>query len=65
MDELLTSIDNSHKALQTISIPATKENLAILFDALNVLEECFRFVFDEKMKRDAKTETKEEGAENA
>ena len=60
MDELLTRIDNSRKAMQTMLIPATKENLAIMFDALNVLEECFRFVFESTQAVEQK-----EGAENA
>ena len=59
MDELLTRIDNSRKAMQTMLIPATKENLAIMFDALNVLEDCFRFMFES-----AQTVQKD-GAENA
>ena len=60
MNELLTRIDNSHKALQTLSITATKENLAILFDALTTLEECFRFVNETQIAAEQK-----EGSENA
>jgi hypothetical protein len=63
MDELLTRIDNSRKAMQTVLIPASKENCAIMLDAQNVLEECFRFVFGVKMEQDAKQQ--KEGAENA
>ena len=60
MNELLTRIDNSHKALQTLNITATKENLAILFDALTTLEECFRFVNETQIAAEQK-----EGSENA
>lgn len=66
MNELLTRIDNSHKALQTLNITATKENLAILFDALTTLEECFRFVNETKMAAEHEEGTKQkEGLENA
>lgn len=65
MDELLTKIKNSHTALQTINIPAGKANLAILLDALDVLEECFVFVDAQKAKEAAKEAEKEGGADNA
>ena len=60
MDELLTRIDTSYKAIQTLNIPATKANLAVLFDALGTLEECFRFVNETKIAAEQK-----EGSENA
>ena len=60
MDELLKRIDNSHAAIQTLNIPATKANLAVLFDALTTLEECFRFVNETKIAAEQK-----EGSENA
>ena len=60
MDELLKRIDNSHGALQTLSVPATKQNLAVLFDALTTLEECFRFVNETKAASE-----KKEGLEDA
>ena len=50
MDELLKRIANAHTALQTLNIPATKVNLAVLFETLGTLEECYAFVEAQKAK---------------
>lgn len=50
MDELLKRIANAHTALQTLNIPATKVNLAVLFEVISTLEECHAFVATQKAK---------------
>ena len=50
MDELMKRISNAHTALQTLNIPANKVNLAVLFETLGTLEECYAFVEAQKAK---------------
>ena len=53
-DDLLKKIDDSHKAIQSMDIRASKENLAIVFDLILTLEDCFRFVNESKIAASAK-----------
>lgn len=44
MESLAADIDRVYQGIQHLRVAPTKENVAILFDTMSVLEELYKFV---------------------
>ena len=54
MEELLQELDRVHSGIQHLDIQPTKNNVAIVLDALTVLEKAYMFIKENTNKEEPK-----------
>lgn len=52
MDELMKDVERVHDGIQHLQVQPTKTNIAIIFDALNVLENVYQHLSQENQKEE-------------
>ena len=63
MSELLQKLDRVYIGIQNLNVQQTKENTAIILDALTVLEEAYNFVKEREKENERNDSTGERDAD--
>lgn len=63
MSELLQKLDRVYIGVQNLNVQPTKENTAIILDALTVLEEVYNFVKEKENENERNDSTGERDAD--